>query len=210
MIGAHVDSSDETLELAVLYALDCLSPKERLEYEIHLADGCRVCATDIQSLRHVAGQLALAAPPIHPPSGLRERLMAEISSEQTTGSGRTLSPVHTAGVLLNEGGVLIARSRGIPWQPIAPGLQWKPLFVDELRKHVTALVRMEPGARYPSHRHADVEQLFLLEGDLTVEGNVVRPGDYCRAEPGSVHGETTTESGCLFILSASREDELIV
>jgi len=35
-------------------------------------------------------------------------------------------------------------------------------------------------------------------GDLVLEGQNMKPGDYCRAETGSIHSESYTESGCLF------------
>ena len=39
------------------------------------------------------------------------------------------------------------------------------LYVDEAAVMVTMLVRMAPGARYPSHRHAAAEECFVLSGD---------------------------------------------
>ena len=56
---------------------------------------------------------------------------------------------------------------------------------------------------------AGIEELYLLEGDLTVEGYTMHAGDYCRAEAGSFHGEIRTKTGCKFIAIASREDELL-
>ncbi len=54
---------------------------------------------------------------------------------------------------------------------------------------------MDPGATYPSHRHTEVEELYLLEGDLFVEGQWMKPGDYCRDEPESIHGKVRTDKG---------------
>ncbi len=34
-------------------------------------------------------------------------------------------------------------------------------------------------------------------------------GDYCRADSGSIHGETFTEAGCRFLMMASPENQLI-
>ena len=63
-------------------------------------------------------------------------------------------------------------------------------------------------AHYPSHHHAAIEELFLLSGDLHLEGQVMRAGDYCRADRGSIHGETFTDDGCLFLLMASPENQI--
>src|SRR5437870_3850419 len=36
----------------------------------------------------------------------------------------------------------------------------------------------------------------------------MRSGDYCRADSGTIHGETFSDSGCLFLLSASPQNEV--
>jgi hypothetical protein len=64
-------------------------------------------------------------------------------------------------------------------------------------------------SRYPSQQHAAIEELFMLSGDLHVEGQVIRAGDYCRGESGSVHGETYSDSGCLFLMMASQENRVV-
>jgi len=68
---------------------------------------------------------------------------------------------------------------------------------------------MEPGTRYPSHRHLNMEELFMLEGDLMVEGTKMVAGDYCCGTPGSVHGAVYTESGALFVVLSSQNDILL-
>jgi hypothetical protein len=35
-------------------------------------------------------------------------------------------------------------------------------------------------------------------------------GDYCNAQPESIHGESYTKAGCLFILSACQSDEVLL
>jgi len=47
----------------------------------------------------------------------------------------------------------------------------------------------------------------VLEEDLTVSGVLMKAGDYCRAEPGSVHTGLSTSGGCLFIAVCSERDE---
>src|SRR3954452_15293405 len=77
-----------------------------------------------------------------------------------------------------------------------------------VRRYDTLLVRMEPGNRYTSHRHSDIEELLVLSGQLHVKGRPMHTGDYCRAESGTFHGETYTNSGCLFLLLASQGNNL--
>jgi hypothetical protein len=49
----------------------------------------------------------------------------------------------------------------------------------------------------------------MLSGDLHVEGQVIRAGDYCRGDSGSVHGETFTDAGCLFLMMASQDNQIV-
>jgi anti-sigma factor ChrR (cupin superfamily) len=83
------------------------------------------------------------------------------------------------------------------------------LFVDDQQQCVTSLVRMEAGTHFPAHRHGGPEEVLLLSGDLVVEGQRMKPGDYCRAETASIRGESYTPSGCLFLLKASQHDQII-
>ncbi len=62
-------------ELAALHAFDLLEGAERLAFERELAGNAEL-AGFVASLRETTAQLALAAPPVAPPSALRERLLA--------------------------------------------------------------------------------------------------------------------------------------
>jgi anti-sigma factor ChrR (cupin superfamily) len=107
--------------------------------------------------------------------------------------------------------VLIARPEEMAWTAGAlPGVFLKVLFNDTARGYTTAVVRMTPGTHYPSHKHAGVEELYLLEGDLSVDHLAMRAGDYCRGEAGSIHKEIGTENGCLFVVTSSDQDQLLV
>ena len=47
------------------------------------------------------------------------------------------------------------------------------------------LVRLAPGASYPAHTHAGVEELHLLDGELWIDERKLFPGDYNYGAPGS-------------------------
>jgi anti-sigma factor ChrR (cupin superfamily) len=71
------------------------------------------------------------------------------------------------------------------------------------------LVRLAPGAEYPSHRHADIEELHLLHGELIINDRKLYPGDYNRAEAGSVDHRVWSETGCTCVLLTSANDTLL-
>ena len=184
-------------ELVSSYALKALDSSEKAIFEEHLRQGCSACEADLRAFTQVADGIGKSVP-ANPPTQLRERLRSRLSRSS-----------RVPGVLLHQSGLLISRSDELSWLTMAPGIAYKPLYEDSARKYNTALVRMEPGSRYPSHRHSEIEELFLLSGDLHVEGQIMHPGDYCRADSGTIHGETFTDSGCVFLLLASQENELL-
>jgi quercetin dioxygenase-like cupin family protein len=190
-------SSDDLHELAVLHALGSLEGRDKVAFEEHLRQGCDACASDVRSFAEIGSLIGESVPAV-PPQRLRQRLLSRIG-----GSPRV------PGIVLEHSGLLIARSEELAWQPVASGVFLKPLFEDKARKHDTSLVRMDAGAHIPSHHHAVIEELFLLSGDLHVEGQVMRAGDYCRADSGTIHGETFTDDGCLFLLMTSPENQVI-
>lgn len=200
----HMEPTDELREFASLYALDALTPDEKAIYEAHLGSGCAVCASEVTSFRNVTGIIGTSVEPVSPPARLRERLMRAIA--QTPHSYAREVP----GVLYDRDGVLIARAAEMDWKAGAlAGVFQKILFDDTARGFSTSMVRMTPGTRYPSHKHAGVEELYLLEGDLCVGEMSMRAGDYCRGEAGSIHPEIVTRTGCLFVVTSSHHDQLM-
>jgi len=200
----HRELNDELRALASLYALDAMPPEEKASYEAHLSAGCAVCMAEVASFRRVTEAIGMSVDPVSPPAELRQRLVNTIAktSQQPAGSA--------PGVMYDRDGILIARPGEMDWSTgQLPGVFLKVLFNDNVRGYATVMVRMTAGTHYPSHKHAGVEELYLLEGDLSVDDMAMRAGDYCRGEAGSIHKEIVTESGCLFVLISSHQDQLL-
>lgn len=68
--------NDNIHALAAAYALDALPDEERAFFERHLA-GCEVCQEEVTEFQATAGRLGAAAAEA-PPSGMRERVLAEV------------------------------------------------------------------------------------------------------------------------------------
>ncbi len=193
---ADIHAADIHANVA-LYALGLLDEAAHADFERHLERGCAPCQAELGILNTVTDEMAVAAA-VPAPDRLRGRIAA-----------KTARAPRVPGHVMHEGGLLIARSAEVAWQPFSPGIDYKLLSTDTLRENQTMLVRMEAGARYAAHRHADIEELFLLSGDLHVAGEIMHGGDYCRAEAGTEHGETHSDSGCLFLLIASQHNQLL-
>jgi DNA-directed RNA polymerase specialized sigma24 family protein len=94
------------------------------------------------------------------------------------------------------------------WRDVAPGISCKVLADDEDRERISMLVRLAPGTDYPSHRHAGVEELHLLHGELIVNELKLHAGDYHRAGPGTVDRRVWSGTGCTCVLTTSTRDVL--
>ncbi len=93
-------------------------------------------------------------------------------------------------------------------QEAAPGVFYKVLAGDTERNRLSMVVRLGPGAEYPPHTHADVEQLYLLRGQLWIDHRKLNPGDYNCAEAGTADARVWSETGCTCILVTSSSDIL--
>ena len=89
-----------------------------------------------------------------------------------------------------------------------PGISCKVLATDAVRDRVSMLVRLAPGASYPPHTHAGVEELYLLDGELWIDGRKLVAGDYNRAEPGTRDEVVWSKTGCTCVLITSPSDIL--
>jgi anti-sigma-K factor RskA len=60
------------------YALGCLEPDERQQFELHLPT-CQSCQSDLRAYQSVMTELALAAPRVEPPARLRAAILQKAS-----------------------------------------------------------------------------------------------------------------------------------
>lgn len=185
---------DTVREAAALYALGALCADEERLFQARLAAGDPEYLSELAAFRSVVHDLAYAVPPQAAPPGLRARVLTRIAADEAA--------------VVEQSGLRFVRSAQLGWEPgIAPGVEVKRLFTDPEGRRTTKMYRMAPGSSYPAHRHADVEDLYLVEGDLLVCGVLMNAGDYCRAEAGSLHQGVRTATGCLFIATASEHNQ---
>jgi anti-sigma factor ChrR (cupin superfamily) len=194
---------DAIKERAALYALGALSQHEARSFEEHLAEGCEDCRAELEGFELVVSNLGFGAEDESPSALLRERLLSRLAAEDVAARPEAAAPgaaaLPVASVRAYEG----------EWQEVIAGVLMKPLYVDEATGMATSLVKMGAGGRLPVHRHSGVEQLFVLEGDCRIQGEVLGPGDFHRAEAGSVHEATYTEGGTTFLLIAPLSYEFL-
>jgi hypothetical protein len=180
------------VEMAFLYALQALPPGEVSVVEAQIA-ACADCRQEIETLRPVVDAfVSWPTDVLRPSVSLWGRLTQRIATE--TGQ----SP------LIPEP----ARQAEPEWEEAAPGISCKLLATDPETHRVTMLVRLAPGTDYPPHRHAGIEELHLLHGELMIDDRKLYPGEYNRAEAGTVDRRVWSETGCTCVLLTSFRDVL--
>lgn len=85
------------------------------------------------------------------------------------------------------------------WQSFLPGVTIKVL-----REHagvLSYLLRLEPGACLPAHRHPQDEECIVLDGRLRVGTRIeIGPGSYHLAHGGALHATITAVTGATIFL----------
>ena len=176
----------EQEERASLYGLGLLDIAEAHAFELHLAS-CSICANEVRASGNLAVELAGTIPAVTPPATLRSRVLSE--------------------AVLPRGLVALVRGAQLNWRPTSfDGVSIARLYEDPVRGELASLVRMSPGARYPSHRHGGVEHCYVLDGDVVFEDHMMTAGDYAAGGPDLDHTAATTQTGCmLFIIHSSHD-----
>ncbi|MFI6679271.1 cupin domain-containing protein [Kribbella sp. NPDC050470] len=91
----------------------------------------------------------------------------------------------------------------LTWTDAGGGITQRILSQDPEDGTLTRIARWAPGTRSGDEviRHEYVEEVYLLEGeltDLTLE-RTFGPGDYACRAPGMPHGPYTTADGCVML-----------
>jgi anti-sigma factor ChrR (cupin superfamily) len=183
----------ESAEVTCAYAIRALPANEIAAAEAHIA-GCRGCQNELESLCPVVESfVSWPTDVLRPATSVEERLALRIAQE----SGKQPVPLPASQWSEPE------------WDQVAPGIECKLLASDRKRHLVSMLVRLAPGATYPAHRHAGVEELHLLDGELWIEDRKLIPGDYHYSAPGTADDRVWSETGCTCLLVTSTKDALL-
>ncbi len=179
-------------ELTSAHALQVLPPSEVDAAEAHIA-ACPDCQRELESLCPVVDRFVFwPTDVLRPTTSLRGRLVRLIAEE--TGVPPVVPPA--------------PRWSEPDWEPVAPGIECKLLATDTERHRISMLVRLAPGASYPPHTHAGVEELHLLDGELWIDERRLFPGDYNYGAPGAGDQRVWSETGCTCVLITSTKDVL--
>lgn len=98
-----------------------------------------------------------------------------------------------------QGGSVYVDPESIEWQPSQfEKISMKVLYRNDAEGEMTVLLKWEPGAVLPFHRHPEIEQSFVLQGSFYDHDGICRAGQYVWRHPGSLH-ETRSDEGCILL-----------
>ena len=180
-------------DLVFMYALQALPASEVALVGERLAT-CAECRQEMEALHPVVDSLsAWPTDVLRPSASLWERLAGRIAAEKGEQPPLPSPP----------------RWAEPEWKEVAPGISCKLLATDTEKNRVSMLVRLAPRTEYPPHRHAGLEELHLLHGELMIGDRKLYPGEYNRAEAGSVDHRVWSETGCTCVLVTSYRDVIL-
>jgi anti-sigma factor ChrR (cupin superfamily) len=192
----------ERAELVALYLLTGLDRSEAESMAAHL-ESCADCQKEYNALRPVTRALAgWRMQSLPPPTSLWSRVTQRIADATLQKSNAPAEAVSAASPWSEP------PWPEPEWREVAPGISCKLLSTDVDMDRVSMLVQLAPGASYPPHRHAGVEELYLLRGELWIDERKLSPGDYNRAECGTADQRVWSETGCMCLLITSPSDQL--
>lgn len=127
---------------------------------------------------------------------------------ELTSAGGALVYVRDALVGPNRGvPAYISRAADAHWEDYAPGIRRRTLWCNGALG--AFLFHALPGASVPTHRHHHDEECLMLEGELYIDDELLRAGEYQLAPAGTLHRSVQTETGALLYAHGDVELDLI-
>jgi anti-sigma factor ChrR (cupin superfamily) len=97
------------------------------------------------------------------------------------------------------GGSTYVKPAEMEWKPTRfEKVSIKVLYEDRERGEMTCLLKLEPGAHIPFHKHPEIEQSLVLEGSVEDHDGVATAGDYIWRIPGSLHENFSPSGAVIF------------
>jgi anti-sigma factor ChrR (cupin superfamily) len=192
-------------ELAPLYALDLLNQTERAWVEQQLLD-CPELGEELAQYETAVTAIPYGVELVPDNTSaikgkLFDRLNLKLPADKPAVIPVT-EPISTfVPFMAMRSGELNWRSGRVPKVEVAI------LHLDRERRERIGLLRAEPGMEYPPHTHGGTEEIYMLSGDLVLEGVTYYAGDYIRSALGSQHAPAYSHTGCMFFFRSSLEDE---
>ena len=106
-------------------------------------------------------------------------------------------------------GSTYVKPQHLEWQKTQFDKVWlKILYENKEKGESTVLLKLEPGAHLPFHKHPELEQAWVLEGSMYDHDGTCSAGEYVWRQPGSLH-ENHSDTGAV-VLAIYRKQNIFV
>jgi len=193
-----IQETDPLDEQAMLYALGSLAEKEHQQFENCLQCPHSAAPAKLAAYTHLVGTISASLQPEKAPNPeLRARIMAAIDPPVPADAPKDqVLPVGITFLMQNEG----------PWHATPyPGVQLRELS-NASAEMAIFMLNLEPGTKFPDHDHHGSEDMYLLSGDLDINGKRMGPGDFMHSDPSTKHHDMYSPGGCQAIVVTSRKN----
>ena len=96
-------------------------------------------------------------------------------------------------------GSVYVKPQELAWEPTQfDGISIKVLYEDKVKGEMTCLLKWEPGATLPMHKHSEIEQTYIIEGSFYDHDGICRAGEFVWRRVGSFH-ETHSDEGAIIL-----------
>jgi anti-sigma factor ChrR (cupin superfamily) len=97
------------------------------------------------------------------------------------------------------GGSTYVKPQDMEWEPTQfAGISIKVVYEDKEKGEMTCFLKWAPGATLPMHKHAEIEQSYVIEGSFYDHDGICRAGEFVWRRIGSFH-ETHSDDGAVIL-----------
>jgi anti-sigma factor ChrR (cupin superfamily) len=93
---------------------------------------------------------------------------------------------------------MVSSPETLAWEPFRPGIAIYQLYVPSPSSSAAALLRYDPGASVPWHRHVGYEHIWVLSGSQQDDRGVYAAGTLVINPPDTCH-QVSSPDGCIVL-----------
>lgn len=99
------------------------------------------------------------------------------------------------------GGSIYVQPQAMDWEPTQfDGVSIKVLYEDKAKGEMTCLLKWEPGVTLPIHKHAELEQSYVISGSFRDHDGICRAGEFVWRHAGSIHATSSDEGAVILAI----------
>jgi putative transcriptional regulator len=191
----------DLVDLIPEYVLGTL-PEAQMREIAALVDASPALQREVDRAAEALAASVETLPPLEPSPAVRSRLLDSLArAERFAPFFAQLERLLDLPVQAVRA-VLARIDDAASWEPGMPGMELQHFEAGpRLSTADAGLVRLQPGASFPRHRHVGQELTFVLEGRMIDGGEIYGPGSLVERLADTVHDYSATTEQALLIVT---------